>query len=97
MILIDFYVKIDLLVILSFLKLVIICTVHSGLEWASERLTKVCPPKKRKKCTKPEKIEEEINIGPPCTERQPYIPPSQICPTIDSCCYIKMQVQNQTH
>ncbi|XP_011061649.1 PREDICTED: sperm mitochondrial-associated cysteine-rich protein-like [Acromyrmex echinatior] len=51
----------------------------------------MCPPSKKrkpKKRCKPEKPEEDTDIGPPCTEKQPYILPSQICP---SCCYIKMQ------
>nr|XP_012233790.1 PREDICTED: uncharacterized protein LOC105678763 [Linepithema humile] len=63
--------------------------MHSGLEWVSERLTKACPPKKKKRCTEHKKVEEEIDIGPPCTG-QPYISPSQICPKMVSC-YIKMQ------
>ncbi|XP_018392207.1 PREDICTED: sperm mitochondrial-associated cysteine-rich protein-like [Cyphomyrmex costatus] len=67
--------------------------VQLGVEWSSEKLQSMCPSKKRKpkkKC-KPEKAEEDSDIGPPCIEQQPYILPSQICPKSVSCCYIKMQ------
>ncbi|XP_039306353.1 uncharacterized protein LOC105207471 [Solenopsis invicta] len=68
-------------------------SVHLGVEWSLEKLKSACPSKKKKprKGCKPEKAEEDIDIGPPCTEQRSYILPSQICPKTTSCCYIKMQ------
>ncbi|KAL6443961.1 hypothetical protein ACFW04_001737 [Cataglyphis niger] len=69
--------------------------VCTAIKQSTEKLKSACPSKKerpRKKCTdsKLEK-DEEIDIGPPCTEKRPYMLPSQICPKTVSCCYIKMQ------
>lgn len=73
---------------------IIFPVVHAAIKQSTERLKSACPSKKeRKRCTdsKLEK-DEETDIGPPCTERRPYMLPSQICPKTVSCCYIKMQV-----
>ncbi|RLU22406.1 hypothetical protein DMN91_004684 [Ooceraea biroi] len=71
------------------------CVLNSKTEWGlnGEESKSACPSRKkkpRKKCTEPnsKKIEEEVDIGPPCTEEEPCKLPS---PKKASYCYIKMQ------
>ncbi|CAK9796414.1 hypothetical protein ANTQUA_LOCUS775 [Anthophora quadrimaculata] len=64
--------------------------VHSGVNWTSSQIKSACPPKK-KKGEKESSDEDKTDIEPAIPKKSPYVPPSQICPSIKPCCYIKMQ------
>ncbi|XP_017755111.1 PREDICTED: uncharacterized protein LOC108547212 [Eufriesea mexicana] len=73
-------------------------SVNSGITWTSSQIKSACPPRKKKgkkRLENGEKLLDEEKKDIPQSEsslpKKSYTSPSEICPAVESCCYIKMQ------
>ncbi|CAL7941299.1 unnamed protein product [Xylocopa violacea] len=57
----------------------------------SSQIKSACPPKKKKGVDQYKAKPEEKDKNRIKSSEEPYVAPSQICPVIKPCCYIKMQ------
>ncbi|XP_076756700.1 serine protease inhibitor 3/4 isoform X3 [Xylocopa sonorina] len=66
--------------------------VNFRVTTTSSQIKSACPPKKKKGVDEYKaKVEEKGKDSVKSSEEPPYVAPSQICPPIKPCCYIKMQ------
>ncbi|XP_076623441.1 uncharacterized protein LOC143342960 [Colletes latitarsis] len=70
--------------------------VNSGINWNINQIKSACPPKKKKTEDKIEESKKSLDEGLDDADsadkkKIPYTSPSEICPTVKSCCVIKMQ------